>query len=115
MTKPSKKRMLKKQLFERQLILTEYNQYEKLISIGYTHDQAVSKLKKQPSSSLEKIKGHVDFAKNTFGRTGVSLKGTRMTSDVYKYIKQLEEEGEIQPYKKGQDILYLKHPKIWKP
>ena len=71
----SKKRRIKKQKSERQLIddnLETYNQY---LKIGYTREQAVKKLKSQPRlPSLGKLKARYERNLRQPGAIGISLK-----------------------------------------
>jgi len=117
MTKSTKKKRIKKQISERRLITSNIEKYKHLISIGYNHDQAVNKLRKEAihMTGPEKLRQRIMIAKDKFGVTGVTLGGIRLTKDVLDYIKDLEKDNVIEPYKKGQDVLTLKHPRFWNP
>jgi len=117
MTRKTKKQRTKSQISERRLITTNIEKYKHLISIGYNHDQAVNKLRKESihMAGPEKLRQRIMIAKDKFGVTGVTLAGIRLTKDVLAYIKELEKADIIEPYKKGQDVLTLKHPRIWSP
>jgi len=111
MAKQSKKRRKNKALSERRLIYENIQEYNHLISIGFTKDQAIKRLKS--GSGVDKIKKRIALAKKQFGVTGVSLNGIRITKDVLAYIKKLETAGVIEHYVKGHDVLTLKSPRIW--
>jgi len=110
----SKKRRQKTWLSEKRLIYENSKEYNHLISIGYTRDQAIKKLKNKPKgTSVDKLRKRIDLAKSQFGITGVTLKGITKSKDVLDFIKTLEKNDIIEPYRKGQDALVFKHPKIW--
>ena len=117
MTRKTKKQRTKSQISERRLITTNIEKYKHLISIGYNHDQAIKKLRKEAVhlSGVEKLRQRIKIASEKFGVTGVTLGGIRLTKDVLDYIKELERADIIEPYKKGQDVLTLKHPRLWSP
>ena len=113
MAKQSKAVRRNKLLRERRLIYENIDEYNHLISIGFTKDQAIKRLKS--GSGVDKIKKRIALAKKQFGVTGVSLSGIRNTKDVLSYIKKLENANVIEKYVKGNDTLRLKNPKIWNP
>ena len=117
MTKPSKKLRIQTQLSERRLITSNIEKYNHMISIGFSRAQAVKRLRKESihMPGTEKLRQRLDNAKIQFGTTGITLKGIRLTKDVTTFIKDLEKADVIEPYKKGQDVLILKHPRIWSP
>ena len=110
----TKKEWNLKFLSEYQLKHRYIDKYKHLKAVGYSEKLATKLLRKDASmSSLAKLKDRTVFASNQFGTTGISLQGIRITDDVKDYIKDLEDRDVILPHKKGQDILYLKHPKVW--
>lgn len=112
--KKTKKEFRQQLISDRQLILRNLDKYNHYLSVGYTTQEALSKLKKKEKvNSLEKLIARVDIAINTFGITGISLDGIRITDEVKKYIKDLTNQGLIYPYIKGQSTLRLTHPKVW--
>jgi len=117
MARKTKKQRTKSQISERRLITSNIEKYKHLISIGYNHDQAVNKLRKEAvhMAGPEKLRQRLMIAKDKFGVTGVTLGGIRLTKDVLDYIKELEDANVIEPYKKGQDVLKLKHSRFWNP
>ena len=106
-----------KALRDRRLIYENVKEYNHLISIGFTKEQAIKRLRQQDKSSggIEKIKKRISLSKSQFGVTGVNLKGIRITKDVLTYIKKIETAGVIESYVKGHDTLRLKKPRIWTP
>ena len=111
----SKTRRKNKLLSERRLIYENLKEYNHLISIGYSKENAIKKLKQKPKgSSVDKLKRRIELAKGQVGVTAVSLKGIRVTKDVEVYIKKIEKAGVIEHYVKGHDVVKLNNPKFWK-
>ena len=89
MVKQSKKRRTQKARSDRQLIYDRLEEYNHLISIGYSRDNAIKKLRSSPPlNSLEKLKVRYDKAFKTIGTQGISLKGIKLTKDVKQFIKR---------------------------
>jgi len=111
MAKQSKTVRRNKLLRERRLIYENVKDYNQLISIGFTKEQAIKRLKS--GSGVDKIKKRISIAKSQFGVAGVNLKGIRITKDVQAYINKLETADVIEPYVKGHDTLRLNKPRMW--
>ena len=114
MTKKSKKVRAKQFAYEKRLMYENASEFNHLISVGFTKEQAIKRLKNKPrGSSVDRLENRVKSALNSFNVTGVSLQGIVKSKDVLDYIKSLEKQDVILPYRKGQDTLTLKHPKMW--
>jgi len=85
----SKKVRLNRQLKERQLISQNQSLYNKLKAVGYTHQQAIAKIKTTTSNtSLEKLKKMYQKNVKQPGVVGISMQGIRRTKEVENFIKQ---------------------------
>ena len=116
MARKTKKMRLKKQLSDYELKHRYVDKYKHLKSIGFSEDQTTKMIRRDASmASINKLQDRVMFARGQVGTTGVSLKGIRLTSSVMDYIKELEKGDIIKPYRKGNDVLMLAHPKEWRP
>lgn len=102
MTKFGKRRKPKakfqKQLMgERQLVIRHMDKYNKLMGIGYSHQQAVKKLRKEDvhMGSLEKLKQRYELNIKKPGTTGITTQGIRNTPAVRAWIKSMVDKGRL--------------------
>jgi len=87
MTRQSKKYRTQKVKSDLQLIYDRKEEYNHLISIGYTKDQAILKLRNSPPlNSLTKLKLRYQQSHKAVGTSGISMKGIQRTKDVEKFI-----------------------------
>jgi len=103
----SRKVIHKKNMAEYQLVHRHVDTYKHLLSIGYSHSDAIKHLRESTKgeSSTEKLRLRISQSRYLPGIQGVSLEGIRVTDPVKSYIKHLEDERVIEPYHKGQTSL----------
>jgi len=83
----SKKQRGRKRKSDLQLIYDRKDEYNHLISIGYTQEQAIKKLRNMaPLSSLQKLELRYKNNFKSFGTSGISMKGIHRTKEVEKFI-----------------------------
>jgi len=84
----SKKQRGRKRKSDLQLIYDRKDEYNHLISIGYTQEQAIKKLRNMaPLSSLQKLELRYKNNFKSFGTSGISMKGIKRTKEVEQFIK----------------------------
>jgi len=93
--KTSRKETYMKIKKEEEIIRLMPDQYNHLVSVGFTREQAINKLKK-PKTAVGKLEMMYERDVKRPGVTGISLQGIRRTRDVDKWINQMEKKGLVE-------------------
>jgi len=107
----SKKQLSEKQISEYQLICRHLDKYNKLISVDFSKEEAIKRIKKDASmTSLDKLIYRYEAYKNQPGVAAISLQGIRRTAKIDNWIKDMVDKDLL--IDKKYSLYYPPNPKL---
>ena len=80
---------------EEMIMRTHKDEFSHLMSVGFSKDQALKKIKGSKMSSVQLLQKRYEMDKEKPGVIGISLQGIKRTSIVDRWIDKMENEGKI--------------------
>ena len=107
----SKQQISKQQISDYQLVRRHLDKYNKLLSVGFSKEEAIKRIKKDASmTSLDKLVYRYEAYKNQPGVTSISLQGIRRTAKIDNWIKDMVDKGLL--IDKKYSLYYPPNPKL---
>ena len=91
----SKREKMRRRMREEMIIRTYPDEFCHLISVGFTRDQVLKKIRGNKISSVAILQRRYEMDKDRPGVLGISLADIKRTESVERWIDKMEKEGKL--------------------
>jgi len=91
----SKREKMRRRMREEMIIRAYPDEFYNLVSIGFTREQALKKIRGNKISSVAILQRRYEIDKDRPGVLGISLAGIKRTESVERWIDKMEKEGKL--------------------